>query len=226
MLGIMKDKTFIARGPLAGACISLGGCIFLRVGGVTGAILFAFGLIAVVSLGLNLFTGKAQFVWGRNPSGQYTQGGYVWLLSILALNILGCLAMGWLFSSADMQEAAVAIIEKRLSASPLKNGMLAIGCGFIMTLAVQGTAKGKWLPLLFGIPAFILCGLPHCVADAFYIGSLPADYAISHAADLIMFYVAIVAGNFLGCNAYRLVDRKETVQKKAETRAEEIESQA
>lgn len=206
----MKDKTFIARGLLAGACISLGGCIFLRVGGVTGAILFAFGLIAVVSLGLNLFTGKAQFVWGRAASGQYSQGGYVWLLSILALNILGCLAMGWLFSSTDMQEAAAVVLDKRLAASPLKNALLAVGCGFIMTLAVQGAAKGKWLPLLFGIPAFILCGLPHCVADAFYIGSLSADYAALHATDLLTFYVAIVAGNFLGCNAYRLVNRKES----------------
>lgn len=201
----MKEKTFIARGILAGICISLGGCIFLRVGGVAGAVLFAFGLIAVVSLKLNLFTGKAQFVWGRASEGQTGQGGYVWLFSILALNIIGCIAIGLLFSSAAMQEASMAIMDKRLAASPLKNGLLAIGCGFIMTLAVQGTARGKWLPLLFGIPAFILCGLPHCVADAFYIASLPAEYLGEHVADLLMFYVAIVGGNFLGCNSYRLL---------------------
>ena len=73
-----------------------------------------------------------------------------------------------------------------------------------MTLAVQGTDKGRWLPLLFGIPAFILCGFPHCIADAFYIASLPLDYITAHAVDLSAFYCAIVAGNFLGCNAYRL----------------------
>lgn len=220
----MKDKTFFVRGVLAGICISLGGCIYLKVGGVAGAILFAFGLIAVVSLGLNLFTGKAQFVWGRSAEGQYGQGGYVWLFSILALNIIGCLLMGVLLSNTAMQEAAVGIIDTRLASSPLRNGLLAVGCGFIMTLAVQGAAKGKWLPLLFGIPAFILCGLPHCVADAFYIATVPGEYLGERAADLSLFYVSIVAGNFLGCNLYRLIDRKETTAVKAESRVEEAES--
>ena len=201
----MKDKTFIARGLLAGICISMGGCIYLKTGGVAGAVLFAFGLIAVVTLRLNLFTGKAQFVWGHNDTGQYEQGGYVWLFSILALNIIGCIIAGVLMSSPAMQEAAVGIIDKRLAASPLKNGVLAVGCGFIMTLAVQGTAKNRWLPLLFGIPAFIICGFPHCVADAFYIASVPGEYLGLHAADLALFYVAIVAGNFVGCNLYRLL---------------------
>jgi len=109
----MKDKTFIARGLLAGICISMGGCIYLKVGGVAGAILFAFGLITVVTLQLNLFTGKAQFVWGRGSDGQYAQGGYIWLLSILALNIIGCLVMGLLMGSTDMQEAALSIVDKK-----------------------------------------------------------------------------------------------------------------
>lgn len=193
------------RGILAGACIGMGGTIFLKVGGVTGAILFAFGLIAVVTMGLNLFTGKAQFVWKLSEFKSMEQGGYAWLFSILALNIVGCIIMGILMSNPDMQQSAMAILDKRLSASPLKNGFLAIGCGFIMTLAVQGAAAGKWLPLLFGIPAFILCGFPHCVADAFYMASLPVEYISEKWVDLSIFYIAIVAGNFLGCNAYRLV---------------------
>lgn len=201
----MKQTTFAARGILAGICIGLGGCIYLKIGGIAGAILFAFGLIAVVSLKLNLFTGKAQFVWGLSSSGQYSQGGYVWLFSILALNIIGCIAAGAVLADEPLREAAMAIIQKRLDSSPLRNGLLAIGCGFIMTLAVQNAAKNRWLPLLFGIPAFIICGLPHCIADAFYIASLPSEYFFEQIADIAIFYVAIVAGNFIGCNAYRLL---------------------
>lgn len=186
------------KGILAGVCIGLGGTIYLKTGGVAGACLFAFGLIAVVSLGLNLFTGKAQFVW-RRP------GDYAWLAGILGCNIIGCLALALAVSSPAIHEAAVKVIDMRLALNPLRAGVLAIGCGFIMTLAVQNAAKGRWLPLLFGIPAFILCGLPHCVADAFYICALPYDYFISHIGGIIPFYLAIVAGNFLGCNAYRLV---------------------
>ena len=201
----MNDRRFVARGILAGACISLGGCIFLKVGGVTGAILFAFGLIAVISMQLNLFTGKAQFVWNPASARQTEQGGYLWLAAILALNILGCVAMALLFSNPEMQEAAMTIIDKRLASSPLKNALLAVGCGFIMTLAVQNAARGRWLPLLSGIPAFILCGLPHCVADAFYLASVTPEYMTERLADIAVFYIAIVAGNFAGCNAYRLV---------------------
>lgn len=186
------------KGILAGICISLGGTIYLKVGGAAGACLFAFGLIAVISLGLNLYTGKAQFVW-RRPKD------YAWLLGILGLNFIGCLALAMAVASPAIHEAAVKILDIRLGMSPLRAGILAIGCGFIMTLAVQNAAKGRWLPLLFGIPAFILCGLPHCVADAFYICALPMDYITAHAAELIPFYIAIVVGNFFGCNAYRLV---------------------
>ena len=123
----MNDRRFVARGILAGACISLGGCIFLKVGGVTGAILFAFGLIAVISMQLNLFTGKAQFVWNPASARQTEQGGYLWLAAILALNILGCVAMALLFSNPEMQEAAMTIIDKRLASSPLKNALLTVG---------------------------------------------------------------------------------------------------
>lgn len=202
----MKEKTFAARGILAGICISMGGAIYLKVGGVAGAVLFAFGLIAVVSLGLNLFTGKAQFVWPGQHFASISQGGMPWLLAILLLNIAGCAAMALLFSSPDMQEASVGILMKRLANEPLRNLFLSMGCGFIMTLAVQGAAKGKWLPLLFGIPAFILCGFPHCIADAFYICALPHDFLAGHAAELLLFYGIIVCGNYLGCNAYRLLN--------------------
>ena len=201
----MKHTSFIARGILAGMCISLGGFIYLKIGGVAGAILFAFGLIAVVSMKLNLFTGKAQFVWSFKNGIQYSQGGYAWLFSILILNIIGCMAVGAFLPDAAIRDAAMNIIQKRLESSPLRNGLLAIGCGFIMTLAVQNATKNKWLPLLFGIPAFIICGLPHCIADVFYIASLPLDYFKEWVGDIALFYLAIVIGNFLGCNAYRLV---------------------
>lgn len=202
----MDEKTFPVKGILAGILISMGGCIYLKIGGAIGAVLFSFGLIGVITLGLNLFTGKAQFVWGKAQDGQTRQGGYAWLLGILILNLVGCAIMGVLFSSATLQEKAQAIIELRLSAPAWKNGLLAIGCGIIMSLAVQQAAKKQWLPLLFGIPAFIICGLPHCIADAFYIASLPLEFIAMNATELLTFYIAIVIGNFLGCNTYRLLD--------------------
>ena len=47
---------------LAGLCISIGCIVNLRVGGVAGAVLFAFGLTTVVYYKLKLYTGTAGFI--------------------------------------------------------------------------------------------------------------------------------------------------------------------
>ena len=46
----------------AGICISVGGIVNLTVGGIAGAVLFAFGLLTVVSYSLKLYTGTAGFI--------------------------------------------------------------------------------------------------------------------------------------------------------------------
>jgi len=51
----MKQQIAILRSAIiAGICISIGCVVNLRVGGVAGAVLFAFGLLAVVHYKLNL----------------------------------------------------------------------------------------------------------------------------------------------------------------------------
>ena len=57
----MFRKTF-PLAILAGICISIGCVVNLRVGGVAGAVLFAFGLTTVVYYGLKLYTGTAGFI--------------------------------------------------------------------------------------------------------------------------------------------------------------------
>lgn len=191
----------LGRAILAGVCISIGGIVYLKVGGVAGAVLFAFGLLAVVSLGLNLFTGKSQFVWHPNAMA------YEWIISILLGNIIGCALTAYATSSPVLQESALAIIETRLETGALKCGILAIGCGFIMTTAVRGASAGNWWVLLFGVPAFIICGFPHCIADAFYISMAFTDPDVISELNIpsvLAFYSAAVAGNFIGCNLYRV----------------------
>ena len=104
-----------------------------------------------------------------------------------------------------LQETAEGILSARPATGPFKGGVLAIGCGFIMTTAVTFGRKQQNLPLLFGVPLFITCGFPHCVADAFYYMCVPVPYLIDHAAEVLIFYVSIVIGNFIGCNLYRAI---------------------
>ena len=181
---------------LAGVCIGIAGFGYLAEKSIVGAVLFAFGLLTVVHYKLKLYTGTAGFI----VKGEVGQ-----LFLILLGNLVGCLAVAMIARCSPMplQETAQSVLEGRLNSGPLKGGILAIGCGFIMTTAVTFARKEKNLPLLFGVPLFIMCGFPHCVADAFYYMTVPASFLIDNWADVLIFYVSIVAGNFVGCNLYR-----------------------
>lgn len=181
---------------LAGICIGIAGFGYLAEKSIIGAVTFSFGLLTVVHYGLKLYTGTAGFI----KKGQLGE-----LLFILGGNLIGCLLVGLMVRCSPMplQETAQKILEGRLSMGPLRGGLLAIGCGFIMTTAVTFARKEKNLPLLFGVPLFILCGFPHCVADAFYYMCVPVDFLLANCLEIILFYIAIVIGNFIGCNLYR-----------------------
>lgn len=187
---------------LAGITIGISGFGYLAVGGLAGAVLFAFGLLTVVGYKLKLYTGTAGFV---------NKGEFVDLLVILLGNIVGCLLVGLLTraSNLELQAAAQKILEVRLQNGALRCGLLGIGCGFIMTTAVTFSREKNYLPLLFGVPLFIVCGFTHCVADAFYYLSVPIDFLKLHFLEIIGVYVSIVLGNFIGCNLVRIFGLKD-----------------
>lgn len=183
---------------MSGICVGIAGFGYLTERSIIGAVLFCFGLLTVVHYGLKLYTGTAGFIRKGNAGG---------LLLILLGNILGCLAVSLLArcSSMPLQEGAQEILQSRLEIGPLRCGVLAIGCGFIMTTVVTFSRQGKNLPLFFGVPLFITCGFPHCVADAFYYLTVPFDFLSSNLAQVIVLYLSIVLGNFVGCNLYRII---------------------
>ena len=183
---------------LAGLCISVGCVVNLRVGGVAGAVLFSFGLLAVLHYKLKLYTGTAGFIRVR--------GDWSMLVAVLLGNIIACgvCACAMTYAQPDIIAPDMAIVGSRLVKGPLACFLLAIGCGFIMTTAVQFGREGKFLPLLFGVPVFILCGFTHSVADAFYFLAVPQMISIQ----LLAIYLMEVLGNFIGCNLYRLLISK------------------
>lgn len=198
-------KNLLRSSIFAGIAIGTAGFGFLAsgvqsaaYGSLVGAVLFSFGLLTVVGYKLKLYTGTAGFI-KRKEAGE--------LFLILAGNIVGCLCMALLtrMSPMDIQGAAQKIMELRLGTGALKCGLLAIGCGFIMTTAVHFARQGQYLPLLFGVPLFIVCGFPHCVADAFYFLCVPVAFVKAHFLQVLCVYVCIVLGNLVGCNLYRIV---------------------
>lgn len=182
---------------VAGSAIGLGATAYLTVGGTIGAVLFSIGLLSVIVLQLNLFTGQAWKVWGFKGLG--------WLLLMLLGNAIG-VGLPTVLSTPESMDAASAIIQSRIELGALACGMKAIPCGFIMTAAVRAAARQNLWPLLLGVPTFILCGFPHCIADMFYVWLCSPSLVITF---LLTIYPAIVVGNYLGCNLYRLAGKHE-----------------
>lgn len=193
-----KSSTVIKSSILAGICIGIAGFGYLALGGVVGAVMFAFGLITVVCYKLKLYTGTAGFI---------EKGQVGMLLLVLLGNIIGCLMVALLarVSPMELQVSAQKILEGRLGIGPIRAGLLAIGCGFLMTTAVTFARRNQWLPLLFAVPMFILCGFPHCIADAFYYLTVPFTFLAENLWSVITLYICLVIGNFIGCNLYRFI---------------------
>lgn len=198
----MSDYFNIFRSSVfAGILIAIAGYGFLA-GQAVGMFLFILGLAAVVSYKLKLFTGTVGFIqWEKIHH----------LVIILLGNVLGCWLVS-LIAKVDtvlgIQTAAQTVLQSRLQLGWLACGIKAIGCGVLMSAAVEfskrGTDFGYWVPLLFAVPLFIHCGFPHCVADAFYFLTCPKSVLIDSGWDLLGVYGGIIAGNAIGCNIYRL----------------------
>lgn len=203
MIKLIRSSIF------AGIAIGTAGFGFLAsgvqsavYGSLAGAVLFSFGLLTVVGYKLKLYTGTAGFI-KKNEIGD--------LFMVLLGNIVGCLCVALLsrMSPLDMQAAAQKVLELRLGNGAVRCGLLAIGCGFIMTTAVHFARQGQYLPLVFGVPLFIVCGFPHCVADVFYFLCVPVAFLKANLLSVLILYICIVLGNLVGCNLYRIVLAKD-----------------
>lgn len=174
------------RSILSGIFISLGAAIYLKLGGIVGAIMFTFGLLCVVHYKTPLYTGTAGFIDFKN----YKEWRYLFI--ILIGNVLGCFLLSFINVDSTL------IIESRISAGYLNCLLNSIGCGFIMTIIVKAARDRNIIPVLFGIPLFILLGFYHSIADSFYLFR-------SQILD-IKEYLIIILGNFVGCNIPRTLN--------------------
>lgn len=175
---------------LAGFLIAIGGFAFLKVGGIIGAILFAFGIIGVVKLQTPLYTGVA-----GTPIKLFTK------FEILMGNICGALAAACILLltlDTNVIENANNIVYAKINAPWYVSLMKAIMCGAIVDISVfLAKRDNSTIPLLIGIPTFVMCGFNHSIADAFYIGMGCWHLGISK---ILLYYIIVVIGNYIGCN--------------------------
>ncbi|MDE6206688.1 MAG: formate/nitrite transporter family protein [Muribaculaceae bacterium] len=200
-----KRLIFITRSLYAGVFIGIGSIVYMLNPGIVGAILFSIGLFGCINLRLNLFTGKVGYATALNGA---TIADFFFMLMA---NVLGIgLLTGLFFSFADvnmpaMQQTAVKIVNTRLSTSLIGLLVGSIGCGMLMSHAVDRPTRSdadynnilSYIPMLYCVPVFIMSCFPHCIADIGYY----TVYTIGGGfnADIIAVWAVCVLGNIIGC---------------------------
>ena len=183
----------IRQSIFAGILIGLGAFGYLALGGILGAIIFSFGLVGVVLTGNLLYTGKAGVltnIWNLLV---------IWFFNILACGLIGL--MVW-YLGGDSVERAKDMIANRLAVDYGRVFVKAIGCGVIIDFSCSiYRTSGNIIPVLIGVPLFILCGFYHSIADIVYMVA-----AWNWTIDLIWFYILIFLGNYVGCNLRRIIN--------------------
>ncbi len=188
---------FIFQALLAGIMIAIGGMANLGVAGrEVGALIFCTGLFSVLALKLPLFTGRVGYC--LCPGGDSPRE----LILMLLFNLMGAALVGFIAPWMGVQaKDAVPMVESKLAAGALPMLLRGAGCGMMMYVAVSSfrrlSAPERLLGTLLAVPAFILSGFEHSVADAFYMAA-----AVSRGAQptgqWLLIMAAVILGNGLG----------------------------
>ena len=159
----MQDiKKGIIKSILAGLLIAFAGILYLQCENkIVGSILFSIGLIAVILTESWLFTGKIGYVNGKKT--------ILDVLLMLGINLITAFLVGLIYKGIYGPSLAM---NTRLAKSWYRLLFDGIGCGILIYLAVELFKKTKNIIIVsLCVMAFILAGMEHSIADAFYYGS-------------------------------------------------------
>ena len=166
----------------AGIMIGIAGMVYISVPEkYVGAIMFSVGLIVICYFDYNLYTGKIGYAQSHKD--------VPFLLKCIVGNLIGVFFVA-LSSSVNTRDMVVSKLNVPLCVTFLR-GIL---CGFLMYVSVDIFKKQKSvIGICYCIPAFILAGFEHSIADMFYI----CCSGIFTLQSLIFIFV-VVAGNTVG----------------------------
>ena len=177
-----KYLELISKSIGAALLISLGNFALLKLGSPIGPVIFAFGLLGVCYMGLNLFTGKCGFFIEDKIKIKD-------LLIILLGNLIFGYLFGLMYSVTDKTLIEVAVSKIATWDISISFFIKSLLCGIIMYIAVYMYKKGTPVGIIFGIPLFIFCGFQHCIANIITLG-------VARTFDFSIFIC--ILGNFLG----------------------------
>lgn len=170
------------KAAVAGFLIGLGVVInTLAANPVIGALLFSFGLITIIHLGLPLYTGQIGFIAEKKIED---------LVKIFLFNLFGILFIILIKVLTDSNFDTILLEKATIKFD--KSFIRMFVDGFICGTLIHFAVKCKQ-PLItaMAVVIFILTGSEHCIADLAYIACVPS--IINYLK-----FLMIVMGNTFG----------------------------
>lgn len=182
---------YIVKGIWAGIMIAIGCIVYLNAPNrIVGAVLFSIGLITIMMFDFKLYTGVVGFA--------NNLGALLYSATLLIPNGIGAM-LCFFFPTNGADELWAGKMSQEWYEAVIRGFV----CGVIIFTCVVAY-KAQKQPFNFfvtavGIPAFILCGAEHSIAD---LGFMFAAKAVTW--DSISFILLVALGNWLGALLVRL----------------------
>ncbi len=195
----MKKLELFVSSILAGMLIGIAGTLYIASGRtISGALLFTVALFSICTRGLGLFTGRVGYLLVQPKKASYmAELGIIWLG-----NFVGCIILGAIirYTKPMHIETAAQISAAKLEQTPLQTILLATLCGMLMYIAVDHyrTSNGdftRFLGMLLCVPAFILAGLEHVIADMYFFA---LGISAEQMSKVAVFLLCCTIGNAVG----------------------------
>jgi len=212
-----KSRALILQGILAGMFIAMGAIGYFKLAAYTadpglgkflGALIFPTGIIAILLLGVELFTSDCMAILSVYKKEVELGRFMKMLITVVLANLVGAIIMAALstgagiFSHKMLESVAKAAVAK--TTMPIGRMFIsAVLCNIIVCFGVMmaysaKTVVGKIFAIWFPIALFVLSGTEHIVANMFYLMMAFFNGAAITVPGILTSFVVVTIGNFIG----------------------------
>lgn len=185
----MKNiSNIILRAIGATIMIGIGCLIYINHPNPIGAFFFSIGLLGVFYFNLNLFTGKIGYVRSKKD-----------ILNVIIIFTANILAAFLFLIIPQVSFNFAAKLANPYYLTFFKSFI----CGILIYLCTNEYRGGRPWVTLIGVPAFILSGAEHCIADMIYL-ILTRTFTL----EAFGFISLVTLGNAAGSLVFSLFEKK------------------
>ena len=170
----MNTREVFVDSIYAGMCIALGGFASVGLAKPFNGIIFSAGLVMIIFLGLQLFTGN---ILRAKEGFSWEMLWKFWGLVYLG-NFVGCFLSAWIVILSGFPLEATAAIANAKAGLPFMEAFWrGIFCNVLVCIAaylgksIKAPTAGKILIIMLPVTLFVISGYEHSVADMFYFSA-------------------------------------------------------